>query len=31
MVGLVILIGVTTSAIQRNLQGRRRVTGLTAQ
>jgi simple sugar transport system permease protein len=31
MIGLVILIGVTTSAIQRNMQVRRRVTGLTAQ
>jgi simple sugar transport system permease protein len=31
MVGLVILIGVTASAIQRNMQVRRRVTGVTAQ
>src|SRR5580700_8998634 len=31
MIGLVILVGVTISAIQRNLQGRRRVAGLTAQ
>ena len=31
MIGLVILVGVTVSAIQRNLQVRRRVANLTAQ
>jgi hypothetical protein len=31
MIGLVILVGVTTSAVQRNLQVRRRVANLTAQ
>ncbi len=31
MIGLVILVGVTISAVQRNLQGRRRVANLTAQ
>jgi hypothetical protein len=31
MVGLVILIGVTASAIQRNMQVRRRVTAVPAQ